>query len=72
MKIYVRERIKARKGKQPSYRVVATEGGNISMHVKHFRQPELEKISGDLGAELVYLTKDTIIQHTPKGKVKSK
>lgn len=75
MRIYVRERQKSNKGdKQPRFRVVAIEGGNVNMHVKHFKKMELEKISKDIGADLIYLVKDELPHHSEskKEKVKAK
>ncbi|MCD1294038.1 hypothetical protein CUJ83_03390 [Methanocella sp. CWC-04] len=59
MRIYVRERLKAKKGQhQPRFRVVAVEGGDLKFNVPHMRRPELEKIASDLNAELVYLSRE--------------
>jgi hypothetical protein len=59
MKVYVRERLMAKEGgHQPRFRVVATEGTDLRIHVPHLRRPELEKIATDLGAQIIYLERE--------------
>ena len=55
-KIFVRERRKIEKGeKQPRFRVVGVSGSDVEVYVKHIRKNEIEQISKDTGAEIVYL-----------------
>jgi hypothetical protein len=55
-KIFVRERRKVEKGeKKPRFRVVGVSGANIKIYVKHIRKKELDHISRESGAEVVYL-----------------
>ena len=55
-KIFVRERRKVEKGeKKPRFRVVGISGSEIKLYVKHIRKKELEKISSESGADIVYL-----------------
>ncbi len=56
MKIYVRERTKSKEGgRNPRYRVIATEGGELRFHADHLRKVDIETIGKDLGAQIVYL-----------------
>ena len=56
MKIYVRERTKGQEGsRNPRFRVIATEGGELRFHAAHLRKTDIETIAGDLGAKVVYL-----------------
>lgn len=56
MKIYVRERQKVGEGvRQPMYRVVAVNGGDLKIEATHFRKVEIERIAKDAGAEVIYL-----------------
>ncbi len=56
MKIYVRERSRSKEGgRNPRFRIVATEGGDLRFHADHLRKVDLETIAGDLDAEVVYL-----------------
>ncbi len=56
MKIYVRERTKSKEGgRNPRYRVIATEGGELRFHADHLRKVDIETIGKDLGAQVVYL-----------------
>ena len=56
MKIYVRERQKVGEGvRQPKYRIVAITGGQLQIEATHFRKKEIEIISKEVGAELVFL-----------------
>ena len=60
-KVYVRGRHKiGDKVRQPRFRVVAVtrgakEEGHLRIEAKHFRKTELEQITKDVGAEIVYL-----------------
>jgi len=55
-KIFVRERNKVEKGeKRPRFRVVGVSGSDIKIYVMHIRKKELDQISSELGAEVVYL-----------------
>ena len=55
-KIFVRERRKVEKGeKKPRFRIVGVSGSNIKLYVKHIRKKELDQISSESGAEVVYL-----------------
>ena len=55
-KIFVRERRKVKKGeKKPRFRTVGVSGPDIKVYVKHFRKKELDQISRETGAEIVYL-----------------
>lgn len=55
-KIFVRERRKIEKGeKKPRFRVVGVSGSDVKVYVKHIRKSEIEQISKDTGAEIVYL-----------------
>ncbi len=56
MKIYVRERTKGHEGgRNPRFRVIATEGGELRFHAEHVRKVDIETIANDLGAQVVYL-----------------
>jgi hypothetical protein len=55
-KIFVRERRKVEKGeKKPRFRMVGISGSDIKINVKHLRKSELEQISSETGAEIIYL-----------------
>ena len=55
-KIFVRERRKIETGeKKPRFRVVGVSGGDVKIYVKHARKKELEQISRETGAEIIYL-----------------
>jgi N-acetylmuramoyl-L-alanine amidase len=55
-KIFVRERRKVEKGeKKPRFRVVGVSGSDVKVYVKHIRKKELDQISSESGAEVVYL-----------------
>ncbi len=56
MKIYVRERTKSKEGgRNPRFRVIATEGGELRFHADHLRKVDIETIAKDLDAQVVYL-----------------
>jgi hypothetical protein len=56
MKIFVRERTRSREGgRNPRYRVIATEGGDLRFHADHLRKVDIETIAKDLGAEVIFL-----------------
>lgn len=66
-KIFVRERRKIEKGeKKPRFRVVGVSGSEVKIYAKHIRKSELEQISTETGAEVVYL-KDQKGQKTGGG-----
>jgi len=55
-KIFVRERRKVEKGeKKPRFRVVGVSGSDVKVYVKHIRKKELDQISSESGAEVVFL-----------------
>jgi hypothetical protein len=55
-KIFVRERRKVEKGeKKPRFRIVGVSGSDLKIYVKHIRKKELDHISRESGAEIVYL-----------------
>ncbi len=55
-KIFVRERRKVEKGeKKPRFRMVGVSGSDVKIYVKHIRKKELDQISRESGAEIVYL-----------------
>jgi hypothetical protein len=55
-KIFVRERRKVEKGeKKPRFRVVGVGGSDVKIYVKHIRKKELDQISRESGAEIIYL-----------------
>jgi len=55
-KIFVRERRKIEKGeKKPRFRVVGVSGSDVKVYVKHMRKKELDQISAETGAKVVYL-----------------
>ena len=55
-KIFVRERRKIDKGeKKPRFRIVGVSGSEVKVYVKHARKKELEHISSETGAQIVYL-----------------
>jgi len=55
-KIFVRERRKAEKGeKKARFRVVGVSGGDIKLYAKRIRKTELDILSKETGAQVVYL-----------------
>lgn len=42
-------------GRNPRFRIVATEGGDLRFHADHIRKVDLDTIAGDLNAQVVYL-----------------
>ena len=55
-KVFVRERRKVEKGeKKPRFRVVGVSGGDLKLKVFHIRKKELDQISKESGADVVYL-----------------
>lgn len=59
MKIFVRERNRSDEGqKRPRYRVVGVQGGDLKIYVKRIRKVELKALAEEVGAEIVYLTRD--------------
>ena len=55
-KIFVRERRKVEKGeKKPRFRVVGISGSDVKIYAKHIRKKELDQISKESGAKIVYL-----------------
>jgi hypothetical protein len=55
-KIFVRERRKVEKGeKKPRFRIVGVSGSDVKIYVKHIRKKELDQISKESGAGIVYL-----------------
>jgi hypothetical protein len=78
MKIYVRERMMSKEGsRNPRYRVVATEGGDLRVHADHLRKVDLDTIADDLGAQVVYLPErgegeSKKKEHEPEHKAESK
>ncbi|WP_027721700.1 hypothetical protein [Maridesulfovibrio zosterae] len=59
MKVFVRERVKAAEGdKKPRFRIVAIDGGALTIKVKRIRKCELDQIAEHTGAEIVYLPRD--------------
>ena len=55
-KIFVRERRKVEKGeKKPRFRVVGVSGSDVRIHASHIRKSELDQISTETGAEIIYL-----------------
>ena len=56
IKIFVRERRKVEKGeRKPRFRIVGVSGSGVKIYVKHIRKNELDQISTESGAEIVYL-----------------
>jgi hypothetical protein len=54
-KIFVRERRKVEKGeRKPRFRIVGVSGSDVKIYVKHIRKKELDQISTESGAEIVY------------------
>jgi hypothetical protein len=41
--------------RNPRFRVVATEGGDLRVHADHLRKVDLDTIADDLGAQVVFL-----------------
>jgi len=59
-KIFVRERRKVGKGeKKPRFRIVGVSGSAVKIYVKHARKKELDQVSKESGAEIVYLEAGT-------------
>jgi len=55
-KIFVRERRKVEKGeRKPMFRVVGVSGSDVKIYVNHMRKKELDQISTDTGAQIVYM-----------------
>jgi hypothetical protein len=55
-KIFLRERRKIEKGeKKPRFRVVGVSGSDVKVYVKHIRKSEIEQISKETGADIIYL-----------------
>ena len=55
-KIFVRERRKIEKGeKKPRFRVVGVGGRDVKLYVKHMRKKELDQVSAETGAQVIYL-----------------
>lgn len=55
-KIFVRERRKIEKGeKKPRFRVVGVSGSDVKVYVSHIRKTELDQISRETGADIIYL-----------------
>jgi hypothetical protein len=55
-KIFIRERRKVQKGeKKPRFRVVGVSGSDVKIYVKHIRKKELDQISKESGAVIIYL-----------------
>ena len=55
-KIFVRERRKIEKGeKRPRFRVIGVSGSDVKIYAKKIRKKELEQISKETGAAIVYL-----------------
>jgi hypothetical protein len=55
-KIFVRERNKVETGeKKPRFRIVGVSGKDLKIYVYHIRKKELEQLSRETGAEIVYL-----------------
>ncbi len=56
MKIYVRERTRGQEGKRnPRFRVIATQGGELRFHADHLRKVDIETIAKDLDAQVIYM-----------------
>lgn len=57
-KIFVRERRKIEKGeKKARFRVVGVSGKEVKIYIKHIRKNELELISRETGAQIIYMPK---------------
>ena len=55
-KIFVRERRKTEKGeKKARFRVVGVSGGDVKLYADHVRKTELDVISKETGAQVIYL-----------------
>jgi len=55
-KIFVRERRRVEKGeKKPRFRVVGVSGSDVKIYANHVRKKELDQISSESGAEIIYL-----------------
>lgn len=71
MKIYVRERTRSKEGgRNPRFRVVATEGGDLRFHADHLRKTDIETIAKDLGAEIIHLPGRQRAEKEPEEKIK--
>jgi len=71
MKIYVRERTRSKEGgRNPRFRVVATEGGELRFHADHLRKTDIETIAKDLGAEIIQLPGREHSEKDPKEELK--
>ncbi|WP_373501521.1 hypothetical protein [Desulfococcus sp.] len=59
-KIFVRERRKVEKGeKKPRFRIVGVSGSDVKVYANHVRRSELDQISHETGAEIIYLQAGT-------------
>ena len=57
-KIFYRERRKIEDGeKKPRFRIVGVYDCNLKVYLDHLRMSELEHISEEAGAELIFLRK---------------
>jgi hypothetical protein len=55
-KIFVRERRKVEKGeRKPMFRIVGVSGSDVKIYVNHMRKKELDQISTETGAQIVYM-----------------
>jgi uncharacterized short protein YbdD (DUF466 family) len=55
-KIFVRERRKVEKGeRRPMFRIVGVSGSDVKIYVNHMRKKELDQISTDTGAQIVFM-----------------
>lgn len=55
-KIFVRERRKIEQGeKKPRFRIVGVSGKDLKLYAFHVRKKELDLLSKETGAEIVYL-----------------
>ncbi len=59
-KIFVRERVRVRKGEgQPRFAVVGVQGSDLKFFQLHLRKSELDAIAQTAGAEIVMLPRGT-------------
>ena len=66
----MRERTRSKEGgRNPRFRVVATEGGELQFHAEHLRKTDIETIAKDLGAEIVQLPGRGREEKEPKEKI---
>lgn len=66
MKIFVRERTKSKEGgRNPRFRVIASEGGDLRFHADHLRKIDIETIAKEMDAQIVYLPER---EHSEKAK----